>query len=91
MNNILETYQVDDVNVGEVFPNTERKTLYGHLKPGDKVFIKRYANAYQKKKGNHFETIEGIVKKSEILTSSQRNIVKNNRSLRMTIKAVKIM
>ena len=37
MNNILETYQFDDVNVGEVFPYTERKTLYGHLKPGDKV------------------------------------------------------
>ena len=43
-NNILETYQFNDVSAGEVFTYTERITLYGHLKSGDDVFIKRYKN-----------------------------------------------
>ena len=89
--NILKTYQFNDVTLGEVFPYTERKTLYGHLKVGDTVLIERYDNAYQKKKGNYFERIKGIVKRVTKPNALERNRIKNNRSLEMLIEATEIV
>ena len=84
--NVLETYQFEDTTVGAVIPYTERMTLYGHLKPGDTVLIKRYKSSHYKRKGQFFQRLVGEVKRSNILTSAQRNLRKNNRSIEMDIE-----
>ena len=89
--NILKTYQFNDVTLGEVFRYTERKTLYGHLEVGDEVLIERYDSAYQKKQGNCFEKIKGIVKSVTEPNAPERNHIKNNRSLKMLIEATEII
>ena len=89
--NILKTYQFNDVTLGEVFRYTERKTLYGHLKVGDMVLIERYKNAYQKKQGNYFERIKGIVKSVTEPPAIKRDGIRNNRTLEMLIEAMEII
>ena len=89
--NILKTYQFNDVTLGEVFRYTERITLYGHLEVGDEVLIERYDSAYQKKQGNCFEKIKGIVKSVTEPPAIKRDGIRNNRTLEMLIEAMEII